>query len=116
MHRPRGGRSVSGIPPGCTLFSTDYRRSALTLRPPYSYYLATLRVNGAYIVPKAFLASRLRRCGCGTVSNSTCRLRHCISFKVACTLRHCAMASASHSNCSLDKATLTVLPLTLRVH
>src|SRR5882724_3835077 len=80
------------------------------------YHLASLRENGAYIVPKTFLPSRLRRGGWGIVSNRTCRLKRCISFRVACNWRHCAMASANHSNCSLDKATLTVLPLTLRVH
>src|SRR5882724_8039595 len=80
------------------------------------YHLTPLWGNGAYIVPKTFLPSRLRRGGWGIVSNRTCRLKRCISFRVACNWRHCAMASANHSNCSLDKATLTVLPLTLRVH
>src|SRR5882724_3519280 len=79
-------------------------------------FLASLRENGAYIVPKTFLPSRLRRGGWGIVSNRTCRLKRCISFRVACNWRHCAMAWANHSKCSLDKATLTVLPLTLRVH
>ena len=75
-----------------------------------------LQVNGVYIRPKTFLPSRLRRGGWGTVANRTCRLNCCIFLSVACTSRHWAMAERSHSYCSLDSATLRVLPLTLRVH
>ncbi len=40
------------------------------------------RGNGTYFTPKTFLPKRLRRGGCGTVSNNTWRLRRCISFRV----------------------------------
>jgi len=72
--------------------------------------------NGAYIRPKTFLPRRLRRGGCGRVSNRTSRLKRCISLRVAWTSRHCRIAVRNHSYCSLESATLTVLPLTLRVH
>ena len=72
--------------------------------------------NGAYLRPKTFLLSLLRRGGCGMVSKRTSRLSRCICLSSVWACRHCAMADSSHSNCSLDKATLTVLPLTLRVH
>ena len=47
---------------------------------------------------------------------STVRLRRCIAFKVACTVRQLAMAAASDEYCARERATLTVLPRTLRVH
>jgi len=76
---------------------------------------ASRRGNGAYLRPKTFLPNFLRRGGCGTVSNRTRRLKRCISLSVAWRRRYWIIAERSHWYCSLDRATLTVLPLTLRV-
>ena len=74
------------------------------------------RLNGAYLRPNTLLPRRLRRGGPGTVSNKTRRLSCCISLRVAWSRRHSTMATRNHSYCSRESATLTVLPLTLRVH
>ena len=71
--------------------------------------------SSAQARPSTFLLNRFLRRGLGREAKSSCRLRRCICRRVRWRVRQLAMACLSHSYCSLDRATHTVLPLTLRV-
>src|SRR6185436_20784422 len=103
-----------GNPKGIVSFSPGLRGTSYPGLGPRR--LQPQRGNGAYLSPKTLGESLLRRLGPGMVSKSSVRLSCCISLSIFWRDFQLSIAALSHWYCSAERATLTVLALTLRVH